>query len=55
MIVFTSNRLHGLLPGMRPFHTLYPPLVIEDGCAMAIATPGDHGQPQAIFQVLTRF
>ena len=43
---------HGLMPGMRPFHTLCPALVIRDGCEMAIATPGDHGQPQSIFQVL---
>lgn len=42
----------GLMPGMRPFHTLCPALVIRDGCEMAIATPGDHGQPQSIFQVL---
>jgi gamma-glutamyltranspeptidase/glutathione hydrolase len=44
-----------LRPGERPFHTLCPSLVEANGvCEMAIATPGDHGQPQAIFQVLTR-
>ena len=43
----------GLLPGMRPFHTLCPALVVgRRGCDMAIATPGDHGQPQTIYQVL---
>ena len=42
----------GLMPGMRPFHTLCPALVIRDGCEIAIATPGDHGQPQSLFQVL---
>jgi gamma-glutamyltranspeptidase len=50
-----ADPIRGLLPGMRPFHTLCPALVVGDGCEMAIATPGDHGQPQAIFQVLTRF
>lgn len=43
----------GLRPGMRPFHTLCPAIVVgEQGCEMAIATPGDHGQPQALYQVL---
>jgi len=42
----------GLMPGMRPFHTLCPALLIGTHCEMAIATPGDHGQPQSIFQVL---
>ncbi len=43
----------GLRPGMRPFHTLCPALVVgRQGCDMAIATPGDHGQPQTIYQVL---
>lgn len=41
--------------GERPFHTLCPALVEKDGaCEVAIATPGDHGQPQTIHQVLTR-
>lgn len=44
---------HGLQPGMRPFHTLCPALVVADaGCEMSIATPGDHGQPQTLYQVL---
>lgn len=44
-----------LRAGERPFHTLCPALVEQDGsCALAIATPGDHGQPQAIHQVLLR-
>lgn len=43
----------GVMPGMRPFHTLCPALLVGDaGCELAIATPGDHGQPQSIFQVL---
>jgi gamma-glutamyltranspeptidase/glutathione hydrolase len=42
----------GLQPGMRPFHTLCPALLVGEHCEMAIATPGDHGQPQSIFQVL---
>ncbi|MDH3597326.1 MAG: gamma-glutamyltransferase family protein [Rhodospirillales bacterium] len=61
--IVLHNRLHleqlnddpsrGLRPGMRPFHTLCPALVVgRRGCDMAIATPGDHGQPQTIYQVL---
>jgi len=42
----------GLRPGIRPFHTLCPALLVGEHCDMAIATPGDHGQPQSIFQVL---
>lgn len=48
-----DDPVHGLQPGMRPFHTLCPALVVgAKGCEMAIATPGDHGQPQTIYQVL---
>lgn len=44
-----------LRAGERPFHTLCPALVEnDDGCEVAIATPGDHGQPQTIHQLLTR-
>lgn len=44
---------NSLAPGRRPFHTLCPALVIEDGaCAFALATPGDHGQPQTLAQIL---
>lgn len=47
-----DDPVHGLQPGMRPFHTLCPALVVTDrGCDMSIATPGDHGQPQTIYQV----
>jgi gamma-glutamyltranspeptidase/glutathione hydrolase len=43
----------GLRAGMRPFHTLCPALLVGDeGCELAIATPGDHAQPQTLFQVL---
>lgn len=42
-----------LQPGRRPFHTLCPAIVVHEGrCELAIATPGDHGQPQTLFQVL---
>lgn len=48
-----DDPVHGLQPGMRPFHTLSPALVVTGaGCDMSIATPGDHGQPQTIYQVL---
>jgi gamma-glutamyltranspeptidase/glutathione hydrolase len=47
-----DDPVHGLSPGLRPFHTLCPALVIRDGCELAIATPGDHGQSQSLFQVL---
>lgn len=42
-----------LRPGQRPFHTLCPALVLRGAnCELAISTPGDHGQPQALAQVL---
>ena len=42
-----------LRPGKRPFHTLCPTIVLKKNkCDMAIATPGDHGQPQTIYQIL---
>ena len=41
--------------GYRPFHTLCPALVTKGGqVAMALATPGDHGQPQSLYQILRR-
>lgn len=44
---------NSLAPGRRPFHTLCPCLVIKDGqVRFALATPGDHGQPQTLAQVL---
>lgn len=44
-----------LRPGHRPFNTLCPALLERDGrCELALATPGDHGQPQTIMQVLLR-
>lgn len=51
----TGDGPFALRAGHRPFHTLCPAIVERDGaCEMAIATPGDHGQPQSIYQVLTR-
>ncbi len=61
--IVLQNRLHlaslapggpnSLAPGRRPFHTLCPALLVRDGaCRLAIATPGDHGQPQTIAQVI---
>lgn len=48
-----DDPVRGLRPGLRPFHTLCPAIVqSERGCDMTIATPGDHGQPQSIYQVL---
>ncbi|WP_081709744.1 gamma-glutamyltransferase family protein [Mesorhizobium erdmanii] len=50
-----DNPLRGLRGGFRPFHTLCPALVTSDeGVELAIATPGDHGQPQSLFQVIRR-
>ncbi len=44
---------NSLAPGRRPFHTLCPALVLNDGsCEFALATPGDHGQPQTLAQIL---
>ena len=61
--IVLHNRLHlaslkkglpnTLAPNHRPFHTLCPALVVGDGqCYLAIATPGDHGQPQTLAQVI---
>ncbi len=42
-----------LVPGKRTPHTLCPALVFERGrVRAAIATPGDHGQPQSLAQVV---
>ena len=50
MIKTKSNYLR---PGKRPFHTLCPAIVLKNNkCDLVIATPGDHGQPQSIYQIL---
>ena len=50
-IVGDSRNL--LKSNKRPFHTLSPALVLDrNKCDLAIATPGDHGQPQTLFQIL---
>jgi gamma-glutamyltranspeptidase len=37
----------------RPFHTLCPAIVLNNkDLDLTICTPGDHGQPQTIFQIL---
>lgn len=44
---------NSLAPGRRPFHTLCPCIVVKDGrIQFVLATPGDHGQPQTLAQVL---
>ena len=49
-----SKKGHNKLkPQTRPFHTLCPVIVLDNkDLDLTIATPGDHGQPQTIFQVL---
>lgn len=63
IVMHSRLSLQGLYPGelwplragRRPFHTLCPALLVANGrCELAIATPGDHGQPQSIMQVLHR-
>lgn len=50
-----DHPVRGFLGGYRPFHTLCPALITgRDGVELAIATPGDHGQPQSLFQVIRR-
>ena len=50
-----QNPIRGLKGGYRPFHTLCPALVVgPEGELTAIATPGDHGQPQTLALVLRR-
>jgi len=42
-----------LKPRKRPFHTLCPAIILnKKDLDLTIATPGDHGQPQTLFQVL---
>jgi len=49
----TGNANNCLKPNKRPFHTLCPSIILnEKKCDLTIATPGDHGQPQTIFQIL---
>lgn len=44
---------NSLAPGRRPFHTLCPCIVTLDGAVrFVLSTPGDHGQPQTLAQVL---
>ncbi|WP_137391147.1 gamma-glutamyltransferase family protein [Rhodoligotrophos defluvii] len=50
-----DDPVRGLKGGYRPFHTLSPALVTGPyGLELAIATPGDHGQPQSLLQVMRR-
>jgi gamma-glutamyltranspeptidase/glutathione hydrolase len=50
-----DHPIKGLRPGYRPFHTLCPAIATSSqGVELAMATPGDHGQPQTLFQVLKR-
>jgi len=50
-----GDPVHGAQAGMRPFHTLCPAIVTrEGGVALVLATPGDHGQPQSLYQILRR-
>ncbi|UWU75871.1 gamma-glutamyltransferase [Bradyrhizobium huanghuaihaiense] len=50
-----SDPVRGLRAGFRTFHTLCPAMVTgKGGVELAIATPGDHGQPQALLQVIRR-
>ena len=49
-----SNKGFNILKSQkRPFHTLCPAIVLDNNkFDLSIATPGDHGQPQTIFQIL---
>ncbi|WP_101067691.1 gamma-glutamyltransferase family protein [Roseovarius salinarum] len=50
-----GDPVRGARAGMRPFHTLCPAIVTRaGGLAMTLATPGDHGQPQSLYQILRR-
>lgn len=50
-----DDPVRGARAGMRPFHTLCPAILTRDGrVAMTLATPGDHGQPQSLYQILRR-
>ena len=49
-----SNKGFNILKSQkRPFHTLCPAIVLDNNkFDLSIASPGDHGQPQTIFQIL---
>jgi len=49
----TNKGFNILKSEKRPFHTLCPAIVLDNNkFDLSIATPGDHGQPQTIFQIL---
>ena len=49
----SGNHENYLIPYKRPFHTLCPSIILDQTkLDLTIATPGDHGQPQTIFQIL---
>ncbi len=51
-----DDPVRGIRGGYRPFHTLCPSLVTgPGGLVAALATPGDHGQPQSLALVLRRY
>lgn len=50
--VLDAGHPNQIAPGKRPFHTLTPLLVTDDGgLRLTIGTPGGHGQPQFLTQV----
>ncbi|MEX2446702.1 MAG: gamma-glutamyltransferase [Dehalococcoidia bacterium] len=54
---FTLDASHpnALAPGKRPFHTLAPAMLLEDGAlSLLFGTRGAHGQPQTHVQLLHR-
>ena len=49
----TNKGFNILKSEKRPFHTLCPAIVLDNNkLDLSIATPGDHGQSQTIFQIL---
>lgn len=53
LFVLDEGHPNQVAPGKRPFHTLSPIMVLEDGrLAFTLGTPGGDSQPQSLLQIV---
>ena len=53
LFVLTDGHPDQIAPGKRPFHTLSPLMVLQDGrLAFTLGTPGGDSQPQSLLQIV---